>query len=78
MVKVRYNGESDELTFIDGNVYEVQIARRIGNEIYYGIVDEVGDRDLCAKDGFTFVEGSEEDLPLYEEDEKTHKLIRIK
>lgn len=67
IVKARYNGPSDELYFVDGRIYEVRGILRINNGKLYGVVDEVGDCSLCYKDGFTIVEGSEEDLPVIEE-----------
>jgi hypothetical protein len=78
MVKARYNGETDELIFIDGNIYEVTKIRKIGNELYYGLIDEVGDCCPCTKDFITIVEGNEDDLPVYEYDQKTDKIVRIR
>ena len=51
-MKVRFHGESDPLTFIDGKVYNV-----IGiEEGWYRIVDETGEDYLYDPTGFEIVE----------------------
>ena len=63
-MKVRYNGPSDELYFVDGQIYEVVAS--LHNHQHYGVIDEVGDVSLVETDGFTIVEGSIEDVDWYE------------
>ncbi len=75
MVKARYNGPSDDLYFVDGRIYEVTCM--FTNIPCYGIIDEVGDNSLVLKEGFTIVEGSEEDLDWYEADQKTFKDVLV-
>ena len=86
MVKVRYSGESDDLTFIDGKEYVLKGYQKIGDDYYPVIIDEVGDPDLCSPDSFeissegyfSIVSGDIDTLPVYEYDKKLGKNVRIK
>ena len=46
MVKVRYSGESDDLTFIDGKEYVLKGYQKIGDDYYPVIIDEVGAKSI--------------------------------
>ena len=52
-IKVRYLGESDPLTLLNGKIYDV-----IEEEGYYRIIDETGDDYLYDTDAFEIVEES--------------------
>ena len=71
MVKVRYNGPSDELYFIDGKEYELVKIHKVNGDTYYSVIDEVGDPSFVTQDGFTIIEGTEEDVDWYETDKET-------
>ncbi len=75
MVKARYNGPSDELYFVDGKVYEVTCMYI--DSPSYCVIDEVGDNSFVSKEGFTIVEGSEEDLDWYKVDQTTLEEILV-
>lgn len=75
MVKARYNGPSDECYFIDGNTYEITLSYA---DDFYQAIDELGDESLVYKDGFTIVEGSEEELDHYEPDPNTDRDILVR
>lgn len=61
-MKVRYNGESDPLSLINGKVYNV-LAVEYG---YYRIVDETGEDYLYDSDAFDVVENGE--IPVIDDD----------
>ena len=52
-IKVRYLGESDPLTLLNGKIYDV-----IEEEGYYRIIDETGDDYLYDTNAFEIVEES--------------------
>lgn len=54
-MKVRFHGESDPLTFLDGKEYEVLSIE----EGWYRIVDETGDDYLYAPNAFEVTDASE-------------------
>lgn len=57
-MRVRFHGESDPLTFIDGKIYEVISIE----EGWYRIIDETGENYLYDPEGFEIVSGSIDDL----------------
>lgn len=61
-MKVRYNGESDPLSLINGKVYNV-LAVEYG---YYRVVDETGEDYLYDSDAFEVVENGE--VPVIDDD----------
>ena len=78
MVKVRYHGETDDLIFIDGNVYELAAIHKVGDKYLYAVIDEVGDPTFAFSEVFEIVEGDIESFPVYEYDEEKGEDVRIK
>ena len=70
MVRARFTGETDELCCINGNIYDILWVL---NKEYCAVVDELGDEVLGYLPAFEIVEGSLEELDVYETNPETHE-----
>ena len=74
-MKAKYIGQTDELCYINGKIYEVDCI--MFNDCYV-VEDEVGDFALRSKEDFEIVEGTEDELDVYDQDPKTFQNFIVK